>query len=132
MQKKTTQPVTNEVLKFLEKIELNYYQAKTNGRSRMSIEWGKWSREMNLELRVKMKKGYETNVLMKYLFMYWINRSELLELYYKNPLFGKSKRKQLMRQGKKIKDIILSGNAVDVNIDPNDVRSIMSLLGVKK
>jgi len=96
-----------EPRQFIEYIDEQYQHAKPMKIRRASVEWGKWSREMNLVLRslteVPNHKD-EMPTRFKYCFAYWINRSQLLELHSSGASFiYKRKKKMLMKQGTKIR-----------------------------
>ena len=117
--------VTQEVKDYVTLIDTKYRQAKEKELSRMSVEWGKWSRKMNLEVREKSKEEYGPQyVLFRYIFMYWVNRSELLELHYQHK-YKKGLKKQTARRGKHIKQIILSGDAPDAISDDDMIQALL-------
>lgn len=98
----------------------------------MNVFWGKWSREMNIRLRTDSRKVADTlgdkhplNHLLTWCFMYWINRSQLLELHYKHPMTKYRKKRQLLVEGEKIKKTILSGDPLT---PPDRVDSILKLI----
>ena len=71
-----------ETITYLDKIDEAYFKGKISGLSRYSIEWGKFSREMNLEVRKKIETGHPEKLLLKMIMPYWINRSVQLEIYF--------------------------------------------------
>jgi len=102
--------VTQELKDYIDLIDEKYQEAKQQKLSRLSVEWGTWSREMNLKT-----KNYK-NLGFKYLFIYWVMKSQLLELHFKTR-FKQSKKKQLAREAKNYRKIILSGNADIIDDD---------------
>jgi hypothetical protein len=98
-----------EAKEYIELIDQKYFEAKKNRISRFSVEWGKWSREMNLELRESTKAEAPQSLLLRHVFIYWINRSQLLELYYKGRISSLGKKKRLEKEGAQLKKDILSG-----------------------
>lgn len=90
---------------FRKEIDDKFKEAKTRGLSRMNLDWGLWSGEMNRELRIYTETEGPMQVLYKYVFVYWTLKSQLLELLYryKNRPFGKIKIK---RKRKEIKEVI--------------------------
>ena len=88
-------------------IDQKYLEAKKKRISRFSVEWGKWSREMNLKLNELIKSKKE--LALKYVFIYWINHSQLLELYHKSKIGKLGLKKRLEKEGRQIKKNILSG-----------------------
>ena len=101
---------------YLTLIDVMFLDHKKKRLSRYSIEWGKWSREMNLKLQVRMKE----NLLLKQVFGYWIIMSKLLESYYKTPAFKKAYKSRLIKDGRSLKKDIKEGNA--------DVRAVNDLI----
>lgn len=55
------------------------YVEKAN---RTSIEWGTWSREMNLELRHRLDEPKTNKAVIGFVYTYWIVMSQLLDLFY--------------------------------------------------
>ncbi|KKN05868.1 hypothetical protein LCGC14_1082970 [marine sediment metagenome] len=96
-------------IRFVEYIDQQYFNAKKRKLSRMSITWGSWSRNMNLVLRKKTEDGNQTDpetTKFKYVFNYWVARSQLLELHFKSKMFGGAKKKNLTEELREIKSII--------------------------
>ena len=84
-----------EILDLLDDVNQKYIQCKEEKLSRFSQEWGMWSRSFNRNLQDKIKEQSEFTLLYQYLFIYWINRSKLLELHFKHPsIFTKRKAKK--------------------------------------
>lgn len=100
-----------EIEEYIKLIDDKYYEAKRNKISRFDILWGKWSREMNLEIkdRLQTKNAPETPRLKMVVF-YWIIRSQLLENYYKHTIQGFLKRKKLNNEANAMKEMILTDN----------------------
>ena len=74
-------------------IDAQYLKAKAAGLSRSSVEWGKWSREMNLELRERIKAHDPEKPKLKFIMIYLVLRSQLLDFHYRKPCLGRLKRK---------------------------------------
>ena len=103
---------------FLDFIDKKYWDAKKRRISRMSGEWGKWSREMNLELRKRIESGKDEEELeLKYIVIYWTIRSQMLELFYENRFFGKNKIKKLGKEASDIKKLILTGDLEELSFE---------------
>lgn len=49
---------------------------------RLDLKWGLWSREMNLEIKDRMKDGSSDTMILGQIFSYWIILSQLLDLIY--------------------------------------------------
>lgn len=98
-----------EAKKYIELINQKYLEAKRNKISRFSVEWGKWSRDMNLEIGELTKSKTPQVATLKYVFVYWINRSKLLELYHKSKISNMGLKKRLEKEGQQLKKDILSG-----------------------
>ena len=100
---------------YLELIDVKYSEAKAKRQSRFNVEWGKWSVTMNRVLRrlTEGKNKNDTEIMkLRYVFIYWSLKSELLELHYKYKLFRKKRKKELVENAKDIKEIILTGNGL--------------------
>ena len=87
---------------FLTRIDDAYLVYSKMGVSRFSVEWGKFSREMNLELRKFCEDhGIDPKLRIAYVdvFSYWTVVSELLQCYFEKPGLGDYVRKtQLKKQ----------------------------------
>lgn len=69
---------------------------------------------MNLETRARIESGKDPEELeLKYVFILWTVRSQLLELHYEKPFFKLSKKKELSRQCKELKEMILTGKGLE-------------------
>jgi len=69
---------------------------------------------MNLEIRGKLKKKDPNSTLLKYIYNYWVNRSQLLELYFSKKYHKQATKKKLGKEGKELKKIIMEGNPPDI------------------
>lgn len=98
-----------EASEYIELIDQKYLEAKMTKISRFSVEWGKWSREMNLEINEIVKSETPQASMLRLVFLYWINRSKLLELYHKSKIGGLGLKKRLGEEGRYLKKGILSG-----------------------
>jgi hypothetical protein len=100
---------------YVEDIDKMFEECKMEGISRMDQKWGVWSGEMNRETRKRIEEEDTESLKLKYVFVYWQNMSQLLELYFKygKKMFGKNKIKMKMREAAEIKNVILNGVAVD-------------------
>ena len=49
--------IHEDIINYLKLIDQKYLEAKRKGLSRFSIEWGTFSRDMNLEIRAKIEEG---------------------------------------------------------------------------
>lgn len=98
-----------EASEYIELIDQKYLEAKMIRISRFSVEWGKWSREMNLGINELTKSKTPQVSILKYVFVYWINRSKLLELYHKSKMGKLGLKKRLEKEGQDLKKSILSG-----------------------
>jgi len=57
------------------------YAGKIN---RINVQWGIWSREMNLVVREKTEGGEGDKVMYGMVFSYWLIVSQLLDLIYES------------------------------------------------
>ena len=100
----------------LDYIDDKYMSAKLRKVSRFSVEWGAWSREMNLGLRKRIESKKDPEELaLKYIIIYWTIRSQMLELFYKRKFFGKVKKERLAKEAADIKELILTGDLKDIS-----------------
>jgi len=113
--------VTQEICDLVGLIDKKYIDAKEAKISRFSVEWGRWSREMNVEMRKK------DGILFKYVFIYWTLRSQLLEVFFKSPskLVRLGKKRQLRKEIADIKEIILSGNVPEGELTDKELQRIL-------
>lgn len=94
---------------FLEEID-NKFMEYRGKKDRLSLEWGHFSRGMNLEIRDYLKHIPDKSLLREqynYVTIYWTIKSRLLDLHMKNKLFGQNKIKKETRMANRIKDMIL-------------------------
>ncbi len=98
-------------IEYIELIDEQYKEAKAKKLSRFSVEWGKWSRAMNLETRKRIESGKDPDeIKLQYVFIYWTLRSRLLELHKKSVFgSGKAKRRVIVNEIEEIKEIITTG-----------------------
>lgn len=105
---------TNSIRNLVDHIDANFLQGKISRISRYSVEWGKWSRAMNLEIRKRIEAHDTDSLALKYIFQYWLNRSQLLEVYHKSK-FGKVTLKhRLAKNGSQLKSYIFDKNAPEL------------------
>lgn len=79
---------------------------------RLSLNWGHFSRGMNLQIREYTKKlPIESQLRERYLYvqMYWTSRSRLLDLHMKNKIVAQGKIRRENKLAKNIRSMILSG-----------------------
>ncbi len=97
-------------VEYVELIDSQYSLSREAKLSRYDIAWGMWSRKMNLEIKARLievdGKSDEASFL-KNVFVYWIIRSQLLELHFKSR-FRAGKKRKLAEEAADIKEIILS------------------------
>jgi len=91
-------------------IDSCYYKAKKGRYSRFAVEWGHWSRQMNIALheRINSKEDAEHNYL-HLVFNYWVVKSGMLDCHYEGALRNMFKLKRLGIEAKQIKSIIENG-----------------------
>lgn len=111
--------VTQDVLNYVDLIDQRFQDGVEKALSRFSIEWGRWSREMNVELRKQIERGDTQSVLYKYVFIYWITKSRLLEVMFASPLklLKAGLKRRLAKECASIRKTILSGEMEDVSED---------------
>lgn len=116
--------VTQDVRDHVDLIDKQYREAKRDKLSRFSVEWGRWSREMNLELHRKIQAASPQQILYKYVFIYWTLKSQLLEVWFKFP-WRSLKMNLKKRLGKQILDtkkMILSGDVPAAEFTEEDLK----------
>jgi len=95
---------------YIKSIDSRYKDAVEKNLSRFSIEWGEWSRQMNLEIRKAIEDQAPEAPLLKNVFIYWTVMSQLLELNYTGwSLIKYGKKKKLQKERDHIKKAVLSG-----------------------
>lgn len=99
---------------YLDLIDKNYLAAKKNRTSRFSVEWGKWSREMNIKTRELIESKDPQALELKYIFIYWTIKSQLLELYHKSKILKLGAKKKLEKEARILKRDIMSGELSDL------------------
>ena len=123
-------PAPEVILDFLNEIEENYLRAKENRASRMDITWGKWSRGLNLRMRgLQNDVGEPTKTLLLWLFMYWINRSQLLEIFFQHRLTHHKHKRKLQAEGDNIKTVIMSGDPIGPPGQSEQIQALLSKVG---
>ena len=116
--------------KYLEKIHTEYNSARIGNLSRYSVEWGKWSREMNLEIKEHIKNKHTEAEALKAVFTVWVCYSVILELNYKFASYRKKKeRREAIAVIKDLTHFINTGNYLSPNfkkqykpLNPNDYK----------
>lgn len=94
---------------FLEQIDIKFSEYRGK-KDRLSLEWGHFSRGMNLEIKDYLKHLPEKSLLRdqyNYVSIYWTIKSRLLDLHMKSKLFGQNKIKKENRMANRIKEMIL-------------------------
>ena len=110
--------VSQEIKDLVALVDRKYDEAKKAKVSRFSVEWGKWSREMNVELR---KKG---GILFKYVTIYWVLKSQMLELFFKYPsnLLKRGCKRRTLKEVNDIREIILTGDVPEEMITEEELQ----------
>ena len=102
-------------IEYVDLIDEHLLDAIKNKYNRIDMRWGKYSSEMNREIRSMIENNDPESLKLKYVFVYWINISQLVDLWFKygNKLYGKNKIKKKMREAREIKNVILHGVGAD-------------------
>ena len=68
----------------INQIDEKLKEGKERGISRYSVEWGKWSHQMNKILKelTENEKDVLEKTKLKFAFAYWVTASQILELVY--------------------------------------------------
>jgi len=104
-------------LHYVKLIDEKFLEARKNRWSRTSVEWGIWSREMNVVLRraVNNKElDEELRRKYKYCFLYWQGVSGLLEMHHRNLFWLTRKRDKLKKDLIKVKKYIMGERSYEV------------------
>ncbi len=111
---------------FIDYIDSKFLDAKKRKLSRMSIEWGKWSREMNCILRDRINAKEDPEELkLKYVITYWAIKSQILEFCHKKKNLNSGKIKRSAKEAAKIKKMILTGKGLkEFQLDKSLVQKI--------
>ena len=119
----------DSVSEVIKNIDKNYKLCKNKKLSRFSNDWDTWSTKVNKELRKQIEAGHPLKAHLQYIFMYWVNRSQLLELHHRNPKPRKNRIRKikLSREGVLIRSILKSN--VLVAYDMSYVEFAESSLG---
>lgn len=75
---------------YIELIDRKYDLFKKLGKSRMDVDWGKWSHKMNRETR---NHPYQYDI-----YNYWVKKSQLLEMYYISKFWFIFKKRRLEKE----------------------------------
>ena len=99
-------PILNEAVIYKNLVTRKYREAKINRVSRYSVDWGMWSREMNLDIRKKIEEGHPESTGLKYVFVYWVILSQLLELHFEGKWWKGGAKRRLEKEAEMIEKII--------------------------
>ncbi len=112
-----------DAIEYLNLIDHQYQKAKAAGISRFDVKWGKWSRQMNLELMEKTGNDGPEATCLKYVVVYWALTSQLLEMRRGNSFFGQSKRKKKRRELNQLRKFILDPVVTLPELTPEKLRN---------
>jgi len=101
------EPLTPD--QFLDLIDEFYTNAVMEGVSRFEVKWGIWSRQMNLEINKRVKFNDPDAFKLKYVIVYWVLKSQLLELVKKDGIMARLQEKNIVHEAGKIKEMINTG-----------------------
>ena len=94
-------------VKFIELIDKKFLECKRKGCSRYDTEWGGWSREMNLVLRERIESGKDAyEMSLKFVVVYWMAKSQILEFYFKGRYLHVGKRKKAEAEAEGIRKLL--------------------------
>ena len=117
-------PLTPE--QYLGLIDEFYLDAKLKSLSRFDVKWGRWSYEMNREINLRVKAEDPESPKLKYVMVYWVLRSQLLELYRKKGIMNSLNRKNIEAEAETIKEMIVSGSAE--GLEPLSMEKLAALV----
>lgn len=100
---------------YTNEIDGNFLRCKAKRLSRLSVEWGKFSADMNKEIRERIENNDPDSLMLKYVFIYWVVRSQHLQLLYekRGGLLGKGKIRRKDNECREIRNIIKNGIEAD-------------------
>lgn len=107
-----------DIEQFLVAIDDHFTICKDGQFNRLSIEWGKWSRNMNISLRKHMEELEEEDEdRKKWLFVhaYWIIKSRLLNYHLKNRILMKKKIRIAVKELKEYRRYALGKNPPEIS-----------------
>ena len=112
------------MIDYLELIDNQYKEAIALGINRYDQKWSLFSAEMNREIRAKIESNHPNSLKLKYIFVYWITISQLLQLKfrYRGKPYGHNKVKKKAKEAIELKNVIINGLDVDplgLDIEPN-------------
>jgi hypothetical protein len=92
---------------YVEKID-TYFEMLKGKKPRIDLDWGLWSREMNLEIRDRINNRDPQTRQLSMVFNYWLTVSQLLDLEfrYRKGVFGKNKLKKKRQEVKLLRQAI--------------------------
>ena len=93
---------------YLDEIDAVFLRLKRDRMSRFSVEWGQFSRAINLEIRKRIESKDSESARLRSVFVYWSIKSQILELNFKSRVLGFGKKKRLSRQADELRANILS------------------------
>jgi len=102
-------------INYVNEIDANFLICSSKKLSRLSVEWGKFSVDMNREIRERIENNDPDTLMLKYVFIYWVNRSQHLQLLYekRGGLLGKGKIRRKNNECREIRNIIVNGLDTD-------------------
>ena len=92
---------------FINQIDEKFEEAREKRMSRLNLEWGKWSADMNRELREFTEDDNNPGqVIYQYVFIYWVLTSQILELYFVGGILSQIRIKKRMKEIKEVKKVL--------------------------
>jgi len=121
-----------EITEIVKIIDTKYLAAKKQKLSRYSVEWGLWSRKMNIQIResIESKEGEVSDQIktsLKYLFNYWITTSRLLESCFRFRLSRLGEKRRITDEIKELRESILNEQYFDGDDPPEMMGLIQSI-----
>jgi len=101
----------DEIAAYVKLIDLKFLEFKKKKKSRYDVDWGLWSREMNISIQESVKSpdtSGQMKARMKYLFSMWIATSRLLQSHYKHRLSHMAAKRNLQKEIADLRDLILN------------------------
>ena len=96
----------SQATKLVKEIDSKYDEGIYRKWSRYGVDWGEWSNSFNRYLQNLYANGKPESSRYKLVFVYWSNKSKLLELNYKYKIWKRKEKKELEQILENLKNLI--------------------------
>ena len=95
---------------YLTIIDTKFLRGVNEKWTRFGVEWGGWSREMNIEVNTRVRMGTEDEVKALALYSYWICKSRMLQIKAEGGLMKRVfEYPRLEQEARDMREIVGSG-----------------------